>query len=137
MPGEYASRSCWPCYPLATVPVTPDTHSVSASSIAYACSSDLLPESGIVSFSAIVHSSLCDEFNSWPGITPDNASTATPKLSYACSLATVCRYNYHYWIVGPSLIRSDEVRLDRAVRLRTVRQAYRHPNCHRSAARCM
>ena len=55
MLGEYASRSCWPCYPLATVPVKPDTCSVSVSSIAYACPSDLLPGSGIVSFSAIVH----------------------------------------------------------------------------------
>ena len=82
MPGEYSSRSCWPCYSLATVPIKPDTYSVSASSIAYACSWDLLPESGIVSFSAIVHSSLRDEFNSWPGITPDNASSATPDLLY-------------------------------------------------------
>lgn len=136
MPGEYSSRSCWPRYSLATAPVKPGTYSVSASSIAYACSSDLLPESGIVSFSAIVHSSLCDEFNSWPGITPDNASSATPNPSYACSLATVCRYNYHYWIVRPSPIRSDEVGLDRAAGPRTVRQACRHPNCHRSVARC-
>lgn len=136
MSGEYSSRSCWPCYSLVTVPVKPDTCSVSASSIAYACSSDLLPKSGIVSFSAILHSSLCDGFNSWPGITPDNASSATPNPSYACSLATVCRYNYHYWTVRPSLIRLDAVRLDRIVGLRTIRQARRHPNCHRSAARC-